>query len=131
MVDNNWFIKLTGNAFDMATELRDFQSLAYKPCPTNTVTRQRRGSPVWTSFPTTPFRSLTSQTGRTQRWLSLFVTPPRIGVSSRNHEISLEMLEKDKAATYRFFKEPVEEKKKYSKENSATSHVRYNTSFIP
>nr|GMD05737.1 feruloyl CoA ortho-hydroxylase 1-like [Ipomoea batatas] len=40
-----------------------------------------------------------------------------------NHEISLEMLEKAKAATYRFFKEPVEEKKKYSKENSATSHV--------
>nr|GMC46661.1 feruloyl CoA ortho-hydroxylase 1-like [Ipomoea batatas] len=41
------------------------------------------------------------------------------------------MLEKAKATTYRFFREPMEEKKKYSKENSATSHVRYNTSFLP
>nr|GMD14880.1 feruloyl CoA ortho-hydroxylase 1-like [Ipomoea batatas] len=48
-----------------------------------------------------------------------------------NHGIPLEMLEKAKAATYRFFREPAEEKKKYSKENCPTSHVRYSTSFLP
>nr|GLL31750.1 feruloyl CoA ortho-hydroxylase 1-like [Ipomoea trifida] len=48
-----------------------------------------------------------------------------------NHGIPIEMLEKAKAATYRFFREPAEEKKKYSKENCPTSHVRYSTSFLP
>ncbi|CAH9094576.1 unnamed protein product [Cuscuta europaea] len=48
-----------------------------------------------------------------------------------NHGIPLEVLEKAKAATYRFFGEPAEEKKKYSKDNSPTSNVRYSTSFLP
>ncbi|KAJ8560859.1 hypothetical protein K7X08_027049 [Anisodus acutangulus] len=48
-----------------------------------------------------------------------------------NHDISLEVLESVKEATYRFFKQPAEEKNKHSKENSSTNNVRYGTSFTP
>nr|GLL22288.1 feruloyl CoA ortho-hydroxylase 1-like [Ipomoea trifida] len=79
------------------------------------------------SMETILFQSLMSQTGRTQRWLSSFAM--RLKREGRffqivNHGIPLEMLEKAKAATYRFCREPAEEKKKYSKENSATCHLR-------
>ncbi|KAH0704857.1 hypothetical protein KY290_009545 [Solanum tuberosum] len=48
-----------------------------------------------------------------------------------NHDISLEVLESVKDATYRFFKQPAVEKNKHSKENSSTNNVRYGTSFTP
>ncbi|MCE5166597.1 hypothetical protein HAX54_022335, partial [Datura stramonium] len=48
-----------------------------------------------------------------------------------NHDISLGVLESVKEATYRFFKQPAEEKNKHSKENSSTNNVRYGTSFTP
>ncbi|KAM3288969.1 feruloyl CoA ortho-hydroxylase F6H1-3 [Capsicum chacoense] len=48
-----------------------------------------------------------------------------------NHDISLQVLESVKEATYRFFKQPAEEKSKHSKENSSTNNVRYGTRFTP
>lgn len=48
-----------------------------------------------------------------------------------NHDISLDVLESVKEATYRFFRQPAEEKNKHSKENSSTNNVRYGTSFTP
>ncbi|XP_019163426.1 PREDICTED: feruloyl CoA ortho-hydroxylase 1-like [Ipomoea nil] len=48
-----------------------------------------------------------------------------------NHGIPLQVLEEVMAATYRFFRQPAEEKKKHSKENSPTTNVRYGTSFAP
>ncbi|KAL2931680.1 F6'H1: Feruloyl CoA ortho-hydroxylase 1 [Bienertia sinuspersici] len=48
-----------------------------------------------------------------------------------NHGIPLKVLEDVKVATYRFFELPVEEKRKYVKENSPTSAVTYGTSFVP
>ncbi|PHT98037.1 Feruloyl CoA ortho-hydroxylase 1 [Capsicum chinense] len=43
-----------------------------------------------------------------------------------NHDISLQVLESIKEATYRFFKQPA-----HSKENSSTNNVRYGTRFTP
>nr|GMD19289.1 feruloyl CoA ortho-hydroxylase 1-like [Ipomoea batatas] len=48
-----------------------------------------------------------------------------------NHGIPIDVLEEVKAATYRFFSQPAEEKKKHSKGNSPTTNVRYGTSFAP
>ncbi|KAK4725643.1 hypothetical protein R3W88_030560 [Solanum pinnatisectum] len=48
-----------------------------------------------------------------------------------NHDISLEVLESVKDATYKFFNQPAVEKYKHSKENSSTNNVRYGTSFSP
>ncbi|XP_074294617.1 feruloyl CoA ortho-hydroxylase F6H1-3-like [Silene latifolia] len=48
-----------------------------------------------------------------------------------NHGVPLEVLEEVKAATYRFFEEPVEEKSKYMKGKSTSNNVRYGTSFVP
>nr|GLL32570.1 feruloyl CoA ortho-hydroxylase 2-like [Ipomoea trifida] len=48
-----------------------------------------------------------------------------------NHGVPVELLESLKAATYRFFRLPVEEKRKYSKANSPSENVRYGTSFSP
>lgn len=48
-----------------------------------------------------------------------------------NHGVSMEVLENMKAATYRFFGLPVEEKSKFSKDKSLSTNVRYGTSFSP
>ncbi|XP_031121829.1 feruloyl CoA ortho-hydroxylase F6H1-3 [Ipomoea triloba] len=48
-----------------------------------------------------------------------------------NHGVPLEILEEVKAATYRFFRLPAEEKNKHSKDNSPSNNVRYGTSFTP
>ncbi|KDO49904.1 hypothetical protein CISIN_1g0442571mg, partial [Citrus sinensis] len=48
-----------------------------------------------------------------------------------NHGVALEVLERVKEATHRFFALPAEEKRKYSKENSPTKNVRYGSSFAP
>ncbi|KAF3531153.1 hypothetical protein DY000_02043213 [Brassica cretica] len=48
-----------------------------------------------------------------------------------NHGVPLEVLDNVKAATHRFFNLPVEEKSKYTKENSLSTNVRFGTSFSP
>ncbi|KAL9455415.1 hypothetical protein AB3S75_010773 [Citrus x aurantiifolia] len=48
-----------------------------------------------------------------------------------NHGVPLEVLERVKEATHRFFALPAEEKRKYSKENSPINNVRYGSSFVP
>ncbi|KAK3014759.1 hypothetical protein RJ639_007944 [Escallonia herrerae] len=48
-----------------------------------------------------------------------------------NHGVPLGVLEDVKEATQLFFKLPAAEKRKYSKENSPTSNVRFGTSFTP
>ncbi|KAI3688259.1 hypothetical protein L1987_81970 [Smallanthus sonchifolius] len=48
-----------------------------------------------------------------------------------NHGVPIHVLEDVKDATHKFFGLPAEEKKKYSKEESVTNHVRYGTSFTP
>ncbi|XP_010465206.1 PREDICTED: feruloyl CoA ortho-hydroxylase 1 [Camelina sativa] len=48
-----------------------------------------------------------------------------------NHGVPLEVLDDVKAATHRFFNLPVEEKSKFTKENSLSSTVRFGTSFSP
>ncbi|KAH9789177.1 Feruloyl CoA ortho-hydroxylase 1 [Citrus sinensis] len=48
-----------------------------------------------------------------------------------NHGVPLEVLERVKEATHRFFALPAEEKRKYSKENSPTNKVRLGSSFVP
>ncbi|CAJ1948730.1 unnamed protein product [Sphenostylis stenocarpa] len=48
-----------------------------------------------------------------------------------NHGVPLHVLEKVKDATHRFYEMEAEEKVKYSKENSASKHVRYGSSFSP
>ncbi|XP_021852799.2 feruloyl CoA ortho-hydroxylase F6H1-3 [Spinacia oleracea] len=48
-----------------------------------------------------------------------------------NHGVPLKVLEDVKAATYRFFEMPVEEKAKYLAKNSPCKNVRYGTSFAP
>lgn len=48
-----------------------------------------------------------------------------------NHGVPFKVLEDVKAATYRFFELPAEEKSMYLKENSSTNSVRYGTSFVP
>ncbi|GAB2225965.1 hypothetical protein Droror1_Dr00021746 [Drosera rotundifolia] len=48
-----------------------------------------------------------------------------------NHGVPIEVLEGVKQATYRFFRLPSEEKKKFFKEHSPSNHVRLSTSFIP
>ncbi|XP_052183918.1 feruloyl CoA ortho-hydroxylase F6H1-3-like [Diospyros lotus] len=48
-----------------------------------------------------------------------------------NHGVPVEVLEKVKEATHRFFALPAEEKKKHSKEHSPTNNVRFGTSFTP
>lgn len=46
-----------------------------------------------------------------------------------NHCVPLQVLERVKAATHRFFGLPAEAKKKYSKELSPSNNVRFGTSF--
>ncbi|KAK6272800.1 hypothetical protein POUND7_009883 [Theobroma cacao] len=48
-----------------------------------------------------------------------------------NHAVPIQVLENVQDATHRFFGLPAEEKKKYSKEHSASSNVRFGTSFSP
>ncbi|KAG2315652.1 hypothetical protein Bca52824_018774 [Brassica carinata] len=48
-----------------------------------------------------------------------------------NHGVPLEVLDNVKAATHRFFNLPVEEKNKYTRENSLSRNVRFGTSFSP
>ncbi|GKV30330.1 hypothetical protein SLEP1_g39147 [Rubroshorea leprosula] len=48
-----------------------------------------------------------------------------------NHGVPLEVLESVKVATHRFFGLPADEKKKYTKEHSPTTNVRFGTSFSP
>ncbi|KAK2424486.1 2-oxoglutarate (2OG) and Fe(II)-dependent oxygenase superfamily protein [Trifolium repens] len=48
-----------------------------------------------------------------------------------NHGVPLKVLDNIKDATYRFFEQPVEEKVKYTKENSQCKEVRYGSSFTP
>lgn len=48
-----------------------------------------------------------------------------------NHGVPISVLEDVKEATHRFFQLPVEEKRKYSKENSSSNSVRFGTSFSP
>lgn len=48
-----------------------------------------------------------------------------------NHGVPLEVLDNVKAATHRFFNLPVEEKSKFTKENSLSTNVRFGTSFSP
>ncbi|KAJ0249347.1 Feruloyl CoA ortho-hydroxylase 1 [Hirschfeldia incana] len=48
-----------------------------------------------------------------------------------NHGVPLDVLDNVKAATHRFFNLPVEEKSKYTKENSLSRNVRFGTSFSP
>ncbi|XP_047317789.1 feruloyl CoA ortho-hydroxylase F6H1-3-like [Impatiens glandulifera] len=48
-----------------------------------------------------------------------------------NHGVPLQVLEDVKEATYRFFRQAAEEKKKHSKDNSLTNNVRFGTSFTP
>ncbi|XP_076918277.1 feruloyl CoA ortho-hydroxylase F6H1-3-like [Bidens hawaiensis] len=48
-----------------------------------------------------------------------------------NHGVPIHVLEDVKDATHQFFGLPAEEKLKYSKERSATTNIRYGTSFAP
>ena len=48
-----------------------------------------------------------------------------------NHGVPIEVLDNIKESTHRFFNLPTNEKKKYTKENSISSNVRYGTSFTP
>jgi len=48
-----------------------------------------------------------------------------------NHGVPLEVLDDVKAATHKFFNLPVEEKRKFTKENSLSTTVRFGTSFSP
>jgi feruloyl-CoA ortho-hydroxylase len=48
-----------------------------------------------------------------------------------NHGVSMEVLENMKTATHRFFGLPVEEKRKFSREKSLSTNVRFGTSFSP
>ncbi|KAF3586062.1 hypothetical protein F2Q69_00031724 [Brassica cretica] len=48
-----------------------------------------------------------------------------------NHGVPLDVLDNVKAATHRFFNLPVEEKSRFTKENSLTTNVRFGTSFSP
>ena len=48
-----------------------------------------------------------------------------------NHAVPIEVLENVKDATHRFFGLPADEKNKYSKEYSASTNVRFGTSFSP
>ncbi|XP_060194136.1 feruloyl CoA ortho-hydroxylase F6H1-3-like isoform X1 [Lycium barbarum] len=48
-----------------------------------------------------------------------------------NHGVPIQVLDNIKETSHRFFSLPAEEKKKYTKENSVSSNVRYGTSFTP
>ncbi|KAG5405733.1 hypothetical protein IGI04_011852 [Brassica rapa subsp. trilocularis] len=48
-----------------------------------------------------------------------------------NHGVPLEVLDNVKAATHRFFNLPVEEKSRFTRENSLSTNVRFGTSFSP
>ncbi|KAK6272798.1 hypothetical protein POUND7_009881 [Theobroma cacao] len=48
-----------------------------------------------------------------------------------NHAVPIQVLENVQDTTHRFFGLPAEEKNKYSKEHSASSNVRFGTSFSP
>ncbi|KAF8049353.1 hypothetical protein N665_2233s0012 [Sinapis alba] len=48
-----------------------------------------------------------------------------------NHGVPMDVLDNVKAATHRFFNLPVEEKSKFTKENSLSRNVRFGTSFSP
>ncbi|KAJ1399386.1 Oxoglutarate/iron-dependent dioxygenase [Sesbania bispinosa] len=48
-----------------------------------------------------------------------------------NHGVPLQVLKNVQDATYRFYEQPVEEKVKYTKENSPSKNVRYGSSFSP
>ncbi|GLT39448.1 hypothetical protein SLA2020_136370 [Shorea laevis] len=48
-----------------------------------------------------------------------------------NHGVPLEVLANVKVATHRFFGLPADEKKKYTKEHSPNTNVRFGTSFSP
>ncbi|CAI9106725.1 OLC1v1005944C1 [Oldenlandia corymbosa var. corymbosa] len=48
-----------------------------------------------------------------------------------NHGVPMQVLERVKEATRRFFGQPAEEKNKHSKDNSPSNNVRYGTSFTP
>ncbi|TMW91990.1 hypothetical protein EJD97_013626 [Solanum chilense] len=48
-----------------------------------------------------------------------------------NHVVPIEVLDNIKESTHCFFNLPTNEKKKYTKENSISSNVRYGTSFTP
>jgi len=48
-----------------------------------------------------------------------------------NHGVPLQVLENVKKATHRFYEMAPQEKVKFTKENSASKHVRYGSSFSP
>ncbi|XP_049405573.1 feruloyl CoA ortho-hydroxylase F6H1-3-like [Solanum stenotomum] len=48
-----------------------------------------------------------------------------------NHGVPIEVLDNIKETSHRFFNLSTKEKKKYTKENSVSSNVRYGTSFTP
>ncbi|CAN6819219.1 unnamed protein product [Brassica oleracea] len=48
-----------------------------------------------------------------------------------NHGVPLDVLDNVKAATHRFFNLPVEEKSRFTRENSLSTNVRFGTSFSP